>query len=158
MRHVAEAVLKQRTPSRIRCEPFHHHGSTRFDKWLAATAPEKLSCFLGNFYEPFVVVRNCAVTPRFDERYVGYGKNKLAWITSLRAAGFHFYTVPRAFAVHVPHQVSEEHRLWATHSRAIPQKRVVDDMFFRLGVESGAELRTSQRPRKLLTKEYSSTT
>ena len=53
-----------------------------------------------------------------------------AWITSLRAAGFHFYTVPRAFAVHVPHQVSEEHRLWATHSRAIPQKRVVDDMFF----------------------------
>ena len=117
-------------PSRIRCEPFHHHGSTRFDKWLAATAPEKLSCFLGNFYEPFVVVRNCAVTPRFDERYVGYGKNKLAWITSLRAAGFHFYTVPRAFAVHVPHQVSEEHRLWATHSRAIPQKRVVDDMFF----------------------------
>ena len=75
-------------------------------------------------------VRNCARTPRFDERYLGYGKNKLEWITSLRAAGHAFYTAPRAFAVHVPHTISEEHRLWASHTAAIPQKRVVDDMFF----------------------------
>ena len=117
-------------PAQIRCEPFHHHGSTRFDAWMGALKPQRLQCFLGNFYEPFVVVRNCARTPRFDERYLGYGKNKLEWITSLRAAGHAFYTAPRAFAVHVPHTISEEHRLWASHTAAIPQKRVVDDMFF----------------------------
>lgn len=44
-------------PAQIRCEPFHHHGSTRFDAWMGASAPQRLQCFLGNFYEPFVVVR-----------------------------------------------------------------------------------------------------
>ena len=85
------------------CEPFHHHGSTRFDAWLASgdaasDGPAKpapaLPCFLSNQYEPFVAVPRCldghpgeaSHVPRFDERYMGYGKNKIEWIASLRGA------------------------------------------------------------------------
>ncbi|KAH8061228.1 hypothetical protein JL721_8889 [Aureococcus anophagefferens] len=85
------------------CEPFHHHGSTRFDAWLAsgdaasdgpAEPAPALPCFLSNKYEPFVAVPRCldghpgeaSHVPRFDERYMGYGKNKIEWIASLRGA------------------------------------------------------------------------
>ena len=85
------------------CEPFHHHGSTRFGAWLASgdaasDGPAKpapaLPCFLSNQYEPFVAVPRCldghageaSHVPRFDERFTGYGKNKIEWIASLRGA------------------------------------------------------------------------
>ena len=61
------------------CTPFHHHGSTRYVSWLAASAlrPEqttaRVPCFTGDFYEPFVVVPSCASPPppAFDERFEG---------------------------------------------------------------------------------------
>jgi hypothetical protein len=51
-------------------------------------------------------------TPLFDERFVGYGKNKIQWIQHLRLSGFEFYVVPRAFVMHCPHEVSAARNDW----------------------------------------------
>lgn len=116
------------------CEPFHHHGSTRFDAWLAsgdaasdgpAEPAPALPCFLSNQYEPFVAVPRCldghpgeaSHVPRFDERYMGYGKNKIEWIASLRGANYSFRVVPDAFTVHVPHPRSTAMREWSIEKK-----------------------------------------
>ena len=56
-------------------------------------------------------------TPRFDDRYVGYGKNKVQWVQALRALGYTFWVVPRAFVTHVPHAVTKAGRQWAHNAR-----------------------------------------
>eukprot|EP00962_Isochrysis_galbana_P050606 scaffold21983_cov118-Isochrysis_galbana.AAC.2 len=63
-------------------------------------------------YEPYLVVPRLHSTPPFDERFWGYGKNKIQWIQHLRFAGFVFYVLPRAFVVHCPHPPSVSRAHW----------------------------------------------
>mmetsp|Transcript_4431 Transcript_4431/g.11351 ORF Transcript_4431/g.11351 Transcript_4431/m.11351 type:complete len:405 (+) Transcript_4431:204-1418(+) len=111
------------------CAPFHHHGSTRFADWTVSSGLFRLPCFITDKYEPFVIVRNCVDDPKdpgpphFDERFDGYGKNKLEFIASLRGANYSFYVVPRGFVVHAIHAESPAYRLWkkgtSTHRRHV---------------------------------------
>ena len=41
--------------------------------------------------------------PRFDERFVDYGKNKVQFVSHLRMLGFKYYVLSQSFAVDVPH-------------------------------------------------------
>lgn len=63
-------------------------------------------------YEPFVVVRRVEarglVLPRYREEFVGRYKNKVAWITALRAHRYQFQLMLSDFVVHVPHAVSNQ--------------------------------------------------
>merc|ERR1712216_673500 len=51
-------------------------------------------------------------TPLFDERFVGYGKNKIQWIQHLRLRGFTFHVMPKVFVVHCPHEESAARHSW----------------------------------------------
>ena len=47
------------------CQPFHHHGSTRFARWLVDShvggpLVRRLPCVHGDHFEPFLVVPVCA--------------------------------------------------------------------------------------------------
>ena len=86
---------------------------------------KSISCFDSVRYEPWVVLRWCPsmspgesagairpVAPYFDERFHGYGKNKIEMIAQLRFMGFTFSILPLSFIVHQPHPESKAKKVW----------------------------------------------
>ena len=63
----------------------------------------EVPCMLNDIQEPYVFVKLTKKTPRFDERFVNYGKNKVQWITHLRLLGFKFFVLSQSFAIDVQH-------------------------------------------------------
>ena len=57
-------------------------------------------------------------TPLFDERFVGYGKNKIQFVQHLRLLGFQFFVLPSGFVIHVPHTYSKSRHSWSASNRA----------------------------------------
>ncbi|VDN29110.1 unnamed protein product [Gongylonema pulchrum] len=68
-------------------------------------------------YEPFVVVPRNGL-PSYDQRFVGFGWNRVSHVMSLNSAGsalnvpncfwFEFVVLPDVFIVHQPHLPSNE--------------------------------------------------
>lgn len=52
------------------------------------------------------------MTPYYDERFYGYGKNKIQHISHLRFRGFQFSVLPQSFVVHHPHPESSVKQVW----------------------------------------------
>jgi len=113
------------------------HHSTRSETWLvgewyddnlaAKTAGnmtlrsvKTVPCFDSFRYEPYVVLRWCPsarssperVAPYYDERFHGYGKNKIQHIAHLRLLGYQFTILPQGFIVHNPHLQSKAKEMW----------------------------------------------
>lgn len=59
--------------------------------------------FSRNLIGRYVMVKRSAHLPRFDERFINYGYNKVQWLEHLRWIGFDFQILTRGFAVDVPH-------------------------------------------------------
>jgi len=91
----------------------------------------KIQCFDSLRYEPYVVIPWCTptsisssslsnnnnnvqrpMTPYYDERFYGYGKNKIQHISHLRFRGVPFYILPQGFVVHHPHPESIVKQVW----------------------------------------------
>ena len=80
-----------------------------------------IPCFHSLRYEPYVVLPWCPmsmskdggpVSPYYDERFHGYGKNKISYIQHLRILGFQFSVLPQGFMVHNPHVESQVKQQW----------------------------------------------
>ena len=81
----------------------------------------RIKCFDSLRYEPYVVIPWCPsskssnprpLTPYYDERFYGYGKNKIQHISHLRFRGVPFFVVPQSFVVHHPHPESSVKQDW----------------------------------------------
>ena len=55
-------------------------------------------------FEPYIVVRRNVT--RYDERFAGFGWNKVSHIMELHAQSYEFHVLPNAFVVHLPHSPS----------------------------------------------------
>lgn len=55
-------------------------------------------------YEPYVVVSKEVV--EYDNRFMGFGWNKVSHIMELEAQGYSFVVLPNVFIVHKPHAPS----------------------------------------------------
>lgn len=110
---------------------YHGHSTTRSSDWLAASAhwlaPKPLTCFESSRYEPYLVLSTWgAATPRYDEQFTGYGKNKIQFVNHVRFAGFQFAVLPREFLMHFPHPKSSAKLAWLRNSTLHQQ---VDNQF-----------------------------
>lgn len=76
------------------------HRATDYKRWLEASRPYNIQYEEG--FEPYVIVSRKFV-PWYDERFVGYRKNKVVHLLYLSTSGIQFVVHPRAFAVHSPH-------------------------------------------------------
>jgi len=91
------------------------HSSTNTAMWVRRVEDgvEELKCFDNNRYEPYLVVRHCkGFTPLYDERFYGYGKNKIEMIAHLRHMDYKFSIINKAFIVHFPHPESKAKEGW----------------------------------------------
>ncbi|KAI8781242.1 xylosyl- and glucuronyltransferase LARGE1-like [Biomphalaria glabrata] len=78
------------------------HESTNFAKWRTATTPYTVRWALD--FEPYVVVAKDI--PLYDQRFLGFGWNKVSHIMELDAQGYEFVVLPNAFIIHMPHAPS----------------------------------------------------
>ncbi|KAH8021022.1 hypothetical protein HPB51_011801 [Rhipicephalus microplus] len=81
------------------------HQSTDYWKWYRTDKPYVVQTF-SDKYEPYLVLKNTAQLPPYDERFTGYGMNKITHVTELFAAGYVFLVLPHVWLVHVPHKPS----------------------------------------------------
>lgn len=107
--------------------------STDVKAWLrlGTGATRRVPCITSERYEPFVALQRTEATPTFDERFSGYGKNKVQLVVHLRRAGYAFEVLGRGFVVHFPHKASASKHHWlhsAAHGR-------VDRLFVTFGRE-----------------------
>ena len=107
------------------------HSTTLSEQWLERkwyddeedkTTFMNIPCFHTARYEPYLVVRWCPsasstdskvpVAPYYDERFHGYGKNKIELVSHLRKKGYRFAILPEGFIVHNPHPESAIKQTW----------------------------------------------
>ncbi len=112
----------------------HHTTNTKewiessYDPLSSKRGLKVIECFESYRYEPFVVIPWCALksnadqllmrspgprSPYFDERFFGYGKNKIQHTAHLRRIGYQFLVMPpTGFITHFPHPVSSTKKTW----------------------------------------------
>ncbi|KAG7372468.1 glycosyl-transferase [Nitzschia inconspicua] len=114
------------------------HSTTRSNEWLEGkwydgedkATYRSISCFHTSRYEPYVVLEWCSdsknapasfadsaggripLSPYYDERFHGYGKNKIELVTHLRKSGYRFEILPEGFIMHNPHPESSMKQVW----------------------------------------------
>lgn len=131
-----------------KCFVFHSdyfprgHANTMSDEWLKENRTDSLrpiSCIEQDFYEPYVVLPWCPteilnhdnmnsypkpsdpwtpLSPYYDERFYGYGKNKIQNILHLQQKGYKFSVIPAlGFLTHHPHPFSNAKERWKERSK-----------------------------------------
>ncbi len=111
------------------------HGQTNYTVWATATRPYKVEWAF--HFEPYVVVDRD--TPRYDERFVGYGWNKVSQITELKAQGYEFVVLPKVFTIHSPHKRTTDREIWKRKNYKFCinslWKRFIQDLLQKYGPE-----------------------
>jgi hypothetical protein len=127
-----------------RCQMFYavysntSHSSTDHPRWLSPSFTQKtfpLLCFHSIRYEPYVVLPRLPSTPLYNERFVGYGKNKIQHITHLRFVGFNFRVVAKGFLFHQAHQMSTAKVSWLTTDSGLNKRMTQLFQEFKLSLE-----------------------
>ncbi|XP_045174255.2 xylosyl- and glucuronyltransferase LARGE2s-like [Mercenaria mercenaria] len=78
------------------------HAATNYEKWRNATEPYTVKW--EQDFEPYVAVSKNI--PQFDQRFVGFGWNKVSHIMQLDAERYEYVVLPNAFMIHMPHAPS----------------------------------------------------
>ncbi|XP_012287028.1 LARGE xylosyl- and glucuronyltransferase 2 isoform X2 [Orussus abietinus] len=80
------------------------HSATNYSFWRTATEPYEV--LWEPDFEPYIVVPRSA--PNYDTRFVGFGWNKVSYVTHLTALGYRYIVLPDVFIIHRPHAPSQD--------------------------------------------------
>jgi glycosyltransferase-like protein LARGE len=103
------------------------HGPTDFKKWYNATAIYPIT-WLPQF-EPYFVVARRDLPPYWDS-FVGFGYNKLSWVTELHAAGYQFLVDSQSFVTHMNHPYLVNKK----KNKRSAKWEMMDEYFLRFGL------------------------
>ena len=78
------------------------HAPTNYEHWKEASGPYRIQW--APDFEPYVVLSR--PFPAYDNRFVGFGWNKVSHIMELHQAGYEFVVLPDGFVIHIPHSPS----------------------------------------------------
>lgn len=78
------------------------HGPTDYEKWKKELEPYQVNWKVD--FEPYVVVKSNVV--KYDERFLGFGWNKVSHIMELEAQNYEFIVLSDVFIIHQPHETS----------------------------------------------------
>ena len=84
---------------------FDGHRPTNFELWYNSSKPYTIKWT--PHFEPYVIVK-LKDLPKFDERFVGYGYDKITFFLELHAMNYSMVGHPSAFVVHRPHVKSKD--------------------------------------------------
>ncbi|XP_076273109.1 xylosyl- and glucuronyltransferase LARGE2-like [Rhynchophorus ferrugineus] len=88
------------------------HSPTDFAKWKKELEPYKVTWRTD--FEPYIVVGRDVV--RYDERFLGFGWNKVSHIMELEAQNYEFVVLSDVFIIHQPHQTSWDYIMYKRSS------------------------------------------
>ncbi|XP_011063367.1 PREDICTED: glycosyltransferase-like protein LARGE2 isoform X1 [Acromyrmex echinatior] len=78
------------------------HAATNYSFWRNSTDPYQVSWEPD--FEPYIIVSKSA--PRYDTRFIGFGWNKVSYVTHLTALDYKYIVLPDTFIIHRPHAPS----------------------------------------------------
>ncbi|XP_053200951.1 uncharacterized protein LOC128386023 [Panonychus citri] len=86
-------------------ESIDAHKLTNYWKWYSSNKVFPVTKY-SDKYEPYLILEKAKDLPLFDERFSGYGMNKVTHITELFASNYIFLVLPKAWVIHLPHKSS----------------------------------------------------
>ncbi|XP_015795390.1 LARGE xylosyl- and glucuronyltransferase 2-A isoform X1 [Tetranychus urticae] len=81
------------------------HKLTNYWKWYSSSKTFPVIQF-SDKYEPYLILEKTKNMPLFDERFSGYGMNKVTHTTELFASHYTLSVLPKAWVIHLPHRPS----------------------------------------------------
>eukprot|EP01012_Entosiphon_sulcatum_P062187 TRINITY_DN8837_c0_g1_i1.p1 TRINITY_DN8837_c0_g1~~TRINITY_DN8837_c0_g1_i1.p1 ORF type:complete len:899 (+),score=85.98 TRINITY_DN8837_c0_g1_i1:52-2748(+) len=102
--------------------PFHieqypvGHRATDHSRWLQSNSEE---CYCAEFeigFEPYAISKKARLPP-FDERFRGYGRDKIAQCLLFHSQGGKYVVAMKYFSFAIPHQPSADRLLWHGETR-----------------------------------------
>ncbi|RLU22382.1 hypothetical protein DMN91_004660 [Ooceraea biroi] len=124
------------------------HAATNYSFWRNSTESYEVSWEPD--FEPYMVVSKSA--PRYDTRFVGFGWNKVSFVTHLTALGYKYIVLPDTFIIHRPHAPSLDIAKFRTDSvyrRCLKKLKdeFVEELVAKYGETALAKLRKETKER-----------
>ena len=113
--NVVKAYAEKLLPSFYESENSLDHGCTNFSRWITADAPYSIT--YEKMFEPYVIVARKYV-PWYDERFIGYFRNKVEHLEYMYGLGLQYAVHPSAYVIHRPHPKSAAAQLQGTERLA----------------------------------------
>ncbi|XP_044173578.1 glycosyltransferase-like protein gnt13 isoform X1 [Acropora millepora] len=81
------------------------HSNTNYIKWYQTNEPYEVRSYQDK-YEPYLILRRTPELPFYDQRFTGYGMNKISHVIELALLRYKFIVLPDVWIIHYYHRIS----------------------------------------------------